>query len=185
MRRVGLRSRAFTLVEILVALAIMGIATAIVIPSMMSAGQMGVQAAARMVIADLLVAQNDAVAAQRSRRVVFEPGFNRYRLTDAAGINLQRSWKGHGGHGSSYIVDFTLDSRFRGVRLVEAEFGDDSFVEFDDLGTPDKGGHVILESEGGRFRVRVANLTGRVTVERVTLEPVVPAVIDPDDPGGL
>lgn len=172
--------RGFTLVEILVTLAIMGIATAVVVPSMMSAGQMSVQAAARMVIADLLVAQNDAVAAQRHRRVIFEPSLNRYRLTDGLGINIHQNWKAHGGGGSEYIVDFTLDGRFRGVQIESATFGSDSFIEFDELGTPDKGGRVILASQGGRFQVNVGNLTGRVTVERLSITPEEPA--DPTEP---
>ncbi|NJL31937.1 MAG: prepilin-type N-terminal cleavage/methylation domain-containing protein [Phycisphaerales bacterium] len=127
-RRVGSR-RAFTLVEVLVVVIIIGIAAAVVVPAMIRPGSLHVQAATRIVIADLLYAQNDAIAQQKPRRAVFDTANNRYRLTDAAGNTLAANWKGSGG--SNYVVDFKNDSRFQGVTLTTAQFGSDDFVEFE------------------------------------------------------
>lgn len=156
--------RAYTLVEVLVVVTILGIVSAVVVPQMLQAGTLGVQAAARMIIADLLFAQNDAVAKQRPRRVIFEQAENRYRVTDEQGETLTHDWRGGD---SKYEVDFDGDRRFAGIRLVEVEFDDDGALEFDEMGSPSTGGHVILEYNDERFRIDVASFTGRVTVEKL------------------
>ena len=68
--------RGFTLVEMLIVVVIVGIAGAIVVPHMLWGSQFGLQAATRMVIADLVYAQNEAVAHQTVCRVVFNGANN-------------------------------------------------------------------------------------------------------------
>ena len=155
--------RAFTLVEILVVLMILGIASAVVVPQMLSAGQLGVQAAVRVVVADLLFAQNDAVTHQQPRQVMFDVAQNRYRLADAQGATLSVAWKS--GQSENYVVDFSQDSRFNGVRLVSCDFGGQTTLAFDEMGGPSSGGNLVLAYNEQRFRVKVAAFTGRVTVE--------------------
>lgn len=161
----GGRERAFTLVEVLVVVIIIGIAAAVVVPAMIRPGSLHVQAATRIVIADLLYAQNDAIAQQKPRRAVFDTANNSYRLTDAAGNTLAANWKGSGG--SNYVVDFKNDSRFQGVTLTTAQFGSDDFVEFSELGSPGSGGTVELTAQGLKYRVIVTDMTGKVSVTRI------------------
>lgn len=158
----GRRSQAYTLIEVLIVVVILGIAAAIVVPAMLQPGTLSIQAAARMVISDLLYAQNEAIAAQAPHRVVFEPQLNRYRLTDASGQTIQSSWKG-----GTYLVDLNRDSRFRGVRLVAADFDGSGTVEFDALGSPSTGGWIDLEAGPVRYRISVAPITGRVSLQQV------------------
>lgn len=155
----------YTLVEVLIIVAILGIAAAIVVPQMLAAGTLGVQAAARIIIADILFAQNDAIAQQRTRKVVFDPANESYSLVDENDAVISARWKGGGDN--NYIVDFTTDSRFQGVVIVSADFGGATpqTLEFDDLGGPLNGGTVEIEYQGERYRVTVASFTGRVTVE--------------------
>ena len=80
---------AFTLVEILIVVVIMGIAGALVVPQLSNAGQMTIQAAARMAIADVLYAQGEAVARQSVYKVVFDVDGNSYQLTDANDVVLR------------------------------------------------------------------------------------------------
>ena len=147
--------------------AILGIAGAIVVPSMLKGGTLGVQAAARTVVADLMYAQNDAIAQQSPRRVVFDTTGQSYRLTDARGDTLHASWLGGDSGSGNYEVDFTDDQRFLGVELVSADFAGDSVIAFDDLGAPDQGGVVELRYEDRTYRITVASFTGRITVEKV------------------
>ena len=158
-------SRGFTLIEVLVVVIIIGIAAAVVVPSMLRPGSLHVQAAARMVISDLLFAQNDAIAKQKPRRVVFDPANNRYRVTDAAGNTLSANWKGVGS--GTYVVDFKTDKRFQGVSMGTVEFDDDSFVEFNELGTPNFGGTIDLSGGGLQYQITVTDMTGKVSVAKV------------------
>lgn len=165
-RRVKL-DRGYTLIEVLVVVTIIGIAGAVVVPHLLESGTLGVQAAARAVVADILYAQNDAIAQQAVRRVVFNVDDNSYVLTDGAGNKLQVSWRSGGGEG--YEVSFSSDSRFEGVRLVKADFDNGAVLQFDNMGTPalSTDGVVELEYNGQRYRIQVAAFTGRVTVLRL------------------
>lgn len=168
----NVRHRAFTLIEILIVVAIMGIAAAIVVPQMLQAGTMGIQAAARMVIADLLYAQNEAIANQAPRKVIFEPAQdgagNCYRITDADGQTIDVDWKG--GDGGNYVVDFEKETgRFGRVKITKVLFSEDDPYEvtFDALGSPSSGGTIELTFQDTVYRITVAAFTGRVTVQKL------------------
>ena len=163
----------YTLVEVLVTVTVMGLAAAIIVPNMLQAGTLGVQAGARIIIADLLFAQNEAMAQQSTRRVVFDTDNNSYRVerydssTSAWVLEFNPS-QGAGNNQQNYEVDFNEDSRFNGVEIVSAEFNDTSTIEFDDLGNPSSGGTIEIRFEEHRYEIKVAPFTGRVTVERIT-----------------
>lgn len=143
---------------------ILGIAGALVVPSMLEGGTLGVQAAARTVVADLLWAQNDAIADQAPRRVIFDVDAQTYRVTDASGDTLEVPWKN--ASQDNFVVDFNDDQRFVGVKLVSASFNGNAAIEFDDLGAPDQGGQIVLSYNDDSYTVTVAPFTGRVTVSR-------------------
>jgi prepilin-type N-terminal cleavage/methylation domain-containing protein len=156
------RSGGFTLVEVLIVVIIVGLAGAVVVPHMLRAGTMTTQAAARTVIADLLYAQNEAIAQQAPRRIAFDVDTNSYRITDANDLTLETTWRVGGG--GAHRVDFDEDGRFQGVRLESVDFAGSSAVQFDDLGAPDNGGSIVIVSNQARYRITVAPFTGRVTV---------------------
>lgn len=159
------RFHGYTLVEVMVVVVVMGIAGAIVVPSMMDQGQMGVQAAVRIVIADVLYAQNEAITQGSAREVRFSPATEAYELTTADGTRIQSTLAGGGGQ--NYRVDFTQDTRFRGVQIESADFGGDPTLSYDDLGTPASGGTIVLTYNNIRFQISVAAFTGRVTVQEL------------------
>jgi len=158
------QSSGFTLVEVLIVVTIMALAAAIVVPRMTQAGQMQIQAAGRMIIADLLIAQNDAISHQATRRVVFDTATNRYWLADGTGSTAGVVWKRDGSIVSSGAVDLDEDGRFDGVTLVAANFNGQSYVEFDALGTPTEGGIIDIRSGDVSYRISVAPLTGRIAI---------------------
>jgi len=158
--------RGYTLVEVLILIGILGLAAALVVPTMLAPGTLGVQSATRIIVADLIFAQNDAMARQAPRQVVFNPTDDSYRLTDNAGATLDASWKG--GDTQNYVIDFQNDARFQGVEIISASFGGDQTIAFDDVGAPDTGGTIELRFNDHRYRITVAEFTGRVTVEKVT-----------------
>ena len=54
------------------------------------------------------------------------------------------------------------------MTIKSATFGSDAAVTFDDLGSPDSGGEVVIEFNDQRYAIRVAAFTGRVTVTRLS-----------------
>ncbi|MCC7146605.1 MAG: prepilin-type N-terminal cleavage/methylation domain-containing protein [Phycisphaeraceae bacterium] len=160
----------FTLVEVIVVIALMGIASAMVIPQMLTSGTLTTQAAGRTIIADLLYAQNDAVARQQTRRVVFDLDNDNYRITDAEGNTIAANWRVGASVSGDYIVDFRGDSRFRGVDLVAANFNDELYIEYNDMGEPSTDGYVEVRNHGLRYRINVGAMTGRVTIAQVADE---------------
>jgi len=158
---------AFTLVEVLIVVAIMGLAAAIVVPQMLNPGKLHIQAAVRSVIADLMVAQNEAVVRHAPRCVVFDIANSQYTLTEGDGTPLSAPWGRDGVH----RVSFRKDNRFKNVRLENANFGSNAeekhIVEFDEMGAPAAGGSIDVVSGTTRYRIKVSDMTGKVTVESV------------------
>src|SRR6476661_4283988 len=76
--------RGFTLVEILAVLVIIGIASAIVIPQLATRDDLRAAAAARILVADLIYAQNMAISQQRPIYVRFDKANNKYSLLSVA-----------------------------------------------------------------------------------------------------
>ncbi|MEM9420226.1 MAG: GspH/FimT family pseudopilin [Planctomycetota bacterium] len=163
----GRLNQAYTLVEVLLVVAILGIVSAAVIPSMLTAGEMGVQAAARVIVADLLYAQNEAIAQQASHKVVFDVANNSYQLQDQNGNALTVDWLN--GSANNYVVDFSNDQRFNGVTITAVNFGatTPNEITYDNLGGPSTGGSITIQFDRQSYRIDVAEFTGRVTVTQI------------------
>ncbi len=153
----------FTLVELMVVVIVIAIAAALVVPQMSSSQEITAQAAARMLISDLTYAQNEAVANQAERKVIFDTANNTYQLTDGDDTPLTSPWQG-----GSYVVDLDNSNRYSGVTLDGVDFGGGQTLVFDGLGSPDNGGTVELSADGRSYRVTVTPFTGRITVESFT-----------------
>ncbi len=172
------RRSAFTLIEVLVVVTIVGILGALVVPSMLSAGTLGLQGAARLVSADIQYAQNEAVASGAERGIEFDPVTNRYRMFDENNVTIDLAWMRTGGHADQldaggdvlipgWTVDFTTDNRFEGVDLVAANFNGTFQVRFDEMGAPVGGtanGSVMLRNAEHRIVIEVDGFTGRVSI---------------------
>jgi len=162
----------YTLIEVLITVAIMGMAAAVVVPNMMQGGSLGVQAGARMIIADIMFTQNEAMAQQSDRRIAFDPDDNSYRVekydSDAGAWVLEFNPVIGGAVGTAnYEIDFDEDSRFKGVEIVSASFNGAKEVSFDDLGNPSAGGTIRLRFDTHVYDIKIAAFTGRITVENV------------------
>src|SRR5689334_20336374 len=79
---------AFTLVEILCVVVIIGIAAAIVVPSIGSRDDLRAASMARVVMADLIYAQNRAVSMQKVQYVRFNTTTQLYEVLDSIGPDV-------------------------------------------------------------------------------------------------
>lgn len=175
----GARSSGYTLIELLIVVAVLGLASALLIPSLRQPDTLKIQAAVRRIIGDLSFAQSDALAQQELRRVYFYADGRGYVIlrdpfdpaTDYIDDPLARGFTNR-----AYIVDFTVDGRFEGITVLAVNIdGGARFITYDELagtvtpiGDPGTGGSITVESLNARYRIDIAPFTGKLTVVNLT-----------------
>lgn len=183
MRRRGLKGRggrgrsAFTLLEMLVTVVVLGIAGALLIPAMGETGILRVQGALRMLVSDMTFIQSDAVAFQERRAIVFDVANNAYTLITVPGNNLDpenNTLYDPSRPGGRYVVSLN-DARFGDSRITNVNFDNNAYLIFDALGGPiadpttntaSNGGSIQVSGMRQNFRITVDAFTGRIRVVR-------------------
>ncbi len=168
--------RAYTLMEVLAVVTIMGIAGALVIPAMGETGVIKVQGAVRQIVSDMTFAQADAVALQERRAVVFDLTASSYSLVAVPGTTIDianNTLFDPTNRTGRFTVNF-VDNQYGNARITAADFGAGSTtLIFDALGgpvasagsnNPGPGGTVRVRGSGNEFVVTVEAFTGRITV---------------------
>ena len=179
--------RSYTLIELIMVMAVLALAAALLVPNIVGSDTMRAQAAVRLLIADLSFAQSDALANQEYRRVVFYVDGSGYCIIevnggaptpddlDDPGVNYVYDPLGHIGR---YIVDYTLDKRFEGVWISAAtidgvDLEDRPEITYDMMGgtvlsntesVPGIGGTVTLSYKDSSYRIDISPFTGKLTV---------------------
>jgi prepilin-type N-terminal cleavage/methylation domain-containing protein len=159
---------AFTLVEVIMVLIVIGIIAAITVPLYVSAASTQLRTAADMIASDLEYAKSMAISTGKSHSVVFDTSAESYSIKDSDGQVIA-----HPVHvGADYAVSFANDSRLDKVDIVSTNFGVADAVSFDNLGAPSDGsgaalkdGLIQLRAEGHTLRVKIQSVTGYVSVE--------------------
>jgi prepilin-type N-terminal cleavage/methylation domain-containing protein len=187
------RRRAFTLVEMLIVVTLMGIAGAMVIPSMSQVGALRGQTAIRTTVADITYAQSEALAHQRRYVIVFgkivaDDGDGGWGVIDGNGyticvppignaavdVGTDFAWDTLDGN-VPFSRDFDLD-RYSGASITGAVFNNPTdTIIFDELGgivndlttdTPGQGGTISFDTPVATYAIDLEAYTGRVTVVR-------------------
>ena len=182
-------SAGFTLIELLVTVAVLGIAAALVVPSMNSTNGLRVQAAVRTVIADIAFAQSDAMAYQ-ARRVI---QFNKVARATTASTYTYVAGNGYTmAEPTGSVLDLTACAMFDpaqpnkplsrnfdtdnygGATISSVNINGGSLLVFDELGGPvstltgnePASGTIDITAVGESFRISIAPYTGVLTVAR-------------------
>jgi len=182
------RPRSYTLIELIMVMAVLALAAALLVPNIVGSDTMRAQAAVRLLIADLSFAQSDALANQEFRRVVFYRDGSGYCIIEVAGgettpadlddpgVNYVYDPLGTMGR---YIVDYTVDDRFEGVSISAANIDNILVIEdrpeitYDLMGgtvlsnsasLPGTGGSVTLSYKDSSYEIDIAPFTGKLTV---------------------
>ena len=188
-------TRGFTLVEIMVVVVILAIVSAIAIP-MMSTDSLRVPSAARMVMSDLLFAQNSAVTTQKTMFVCFSNDKQAYTITYFTGTppgtaptfaavkdGALADWKllNQPTTQSRYMVQFGITgpdspgpisrTKIKSIKIDDVEVALDTFkgFGFDSLGAPvDASGVAINKS----IAITITNLADTVPEATLTISPI-------------
>lgn len=180
--------RCYTLIELIIVIAILGIAGALLIPHLGARSAMTAQGAVRLIIGDLSFAQADALANQELRRVHFYNDGRGYCLVrlDSADLNqpFDENATDHDyvidplsrpGSLGLYIVDFTTDRRFGGITISNVDIdGGSRDLTFDSLGgtiqgngLPGSGGTIHIGSSDETYEITIEPFTGKLTVRQL------------------
>jgi prepilin-type N-terminal cleavage/methylation domain-containing protein len=148
-------TRGFTIVELLLVMVIVAVCCAIGLPRYGRAvAQYRARCAAQRIVADLMLAAQEARSASAPRTVVFETGNNRYRMVGIADLDQP---------GATYAVRLS-DDPYR-VSLISADFAGDATIVFDGFGAPDSGGAIVVGCGDFTRTVTVEPASGRITVQ--------------------
>lgn len=179
----------FTLVELLITVAVLGVATVMVIPSMTQTNGLRVQAAVRLIVSDIAFAQADAMAYQSRRAIVFgqvgRPGAgatysyvsgNGYTLAEPTGnvLDLAANAMYDPAEATKPLFRDLDDPVYGGSSITAANFSGGNLLIFDELGGPvttltgsePASGTIDVSAISDGFRITVAPYTGYVTVVR-------------------
>lgn len=170
--------RAFTLVEVLVVIALLGVAGALVIPQMGSVGVLRIQSAIRQIVSDLTFAQSDAIAFQQRRAVVFDVEHSQYSLVAIPGTRLEpatNTMYDPSKPNGKYVV--TIGGELSGgATITSASFNGVATLIFDDMGAPAAdvtgdapglGGTIRISGQDQVYDIVVEPYTGRITVRKI------------------
>lgn len=174
--------RGYTLIEILIVVALLGLASALLIPNMVGGDSLNAQAAVRLIISDLTFAQHDALAYQGHRKVYFYEDGTGYcitRVTESTyGLEFDEDTADYISDplssGGLYIVDFTADDRFDNITLEASIDGGGRELIFDPLGgtirsggLPGIGGTITVTAGDFSYQITVSPFTGKLTVQEL------------------
>ncbi len=174
---------AFTLIEILVCIVILGIAATLIIPQMSNASDLQAAAAARVLIADLTYAQNAAITSQKTHYVKFTKGSDTdtYSVIDA--VSPAENIVRHPVSQMTFTQKFGVGgvSALSGARIGDIELGTAgaTTIAFDSLGSPSSytsgapvpladPGTIDVTCNGFALRIAIEPYTGELSVTSVT-----------------
>ena len=176
--------RGYTIIELIVTIAVLVIASWILIPYATMGDASAGQSASRMAVSHMLTAQMDAIAEQGYRRVYFYPDGSGWCVEimeqgnlgapfDANTANFAELKTESQGQDGYAIMNFTTDRRFQDISIDNVSFdGGSESVIFDPVGgivasdgSPSTGGSFTLHSGDHSWDIALAPLTGKISVQ--------------------
>ncbi len=156
--------KGFTLVELIIVLVVLSIASMMAIPMMSSASSSQLRSAANLIAADIEYAKSFAISRGQLCSVVFDEGNESYRILDKNGNLIEHPFK----RGSDFIVEFKNDGRLQNVDITAASFDGETTISFDSLASPYSGAGLSTPMNVGTISLSAGGNTAKVNIEPVT-----------------
>ena len=162
---------AFTLVEVLIVVLLLGVVVGLALPSMGDSRMLRLREAARLLAADLEFAENESIAHGDDLRLVkFDTSNNRYWVASAAAPDTPVT---DPSNRQPFLTAFGSGraSGLAGVTIQSVSTGGDAILTFDAYGCPDQATDATVQlaiqaAEGTQtLTVRVKAGSGEVSVE--------------------
>jgi len=179
--------RGYTLIELVIVIALLGLAGALVVPHAIGLSTMETQSAVRRLVADIHFAQSEAISHQGYRRIqFFDDGRGYCLLTvnegmfaapfDESSADYLEDPAGTFGMWGRYIVHYEADDRYGDVQIGAVETdGAGGWITFDALGgivvepgVAAGAGRIVVEGTDEQWEVLVTPMTGRLVVQRLS-----------------
>lgn len=179
--------RGYTLIELVIVVALLGMAGALVVPHAIGISTMETQSAVRRLVADIHFAQSEAISHQAYRRIQFFDDGRGYCLLvvdetsfassfNEATANYLEDPAGTFGMWGRYVVDYEADGRYGDVQIGDVETdGAGNWITFDALGgivvepgVAAGAGRIVVEGTDEQWEVLVTPMTGRLVVQRLS-----------------
>jgi prepilin-type N-terminal cleavage/methylation domain-containing protein len=160
--------RAFTLVEILAVVVILGIAAALILPQISNRDDLRGISIARAIMADLAYAQSRAVSTQKSTYVRFDTTNNKYDLLDQ--IAPADVFMTHPVNGGNFTVQLGAARKddLKNVVFDQVTFDTYKVLMYDEMGTPyayDPSSQTSTALAAGSVRLKSNNYTVTITIQ--------------------
>jgi prepilin-type N-terminal cleavage/methylation domain-containing protein len=139
----------FTLIELLTVLVVLGIASAIAMPSLSAIGTARAAGAQRQIVRDMTYARERAIATGTLHRVVFSTASNNYSLFTVAGTNpagTTQTALSLPGSGAPFVQNLST-GEFAGSSITSVSIGGGSSVTFDWSGTAYASSGAVLSAD--------------------------------------
>jgi len=166
----------FTLVEILMVVVILGIASAIIVPQIGSQDDLRTAAAARLIIADLSYAQNRAIAQQKKHYVRFFG--QQYSVCDSTALTAIDHPLKPAQSSGKYVITFGPGGTngLEKSSIGTVDFASQTIIGFNDLGEPFafdgvtetplmSTGTIIVQSGDIPLTIQIEPFTGEASVQ--------------------
>lgn len=167
---IGARRRAFTLMEVVIGMLILGIVVGLAVPMLGDTRTLSLREAARLLAADIELAQNESLTHGDDLRLVkFEPSTNSYWVATASAPDTPIADPAGGGQLFT-VFGGNRASTLGGVIIQSINLGGDSTLKFDAFGSPDQSTDatitLAIQAAGGTqtLTITIRAGSGEVTV---------------------
>lgn len=162
-------AKGLTLVELVMVLAVIGIASALVVPTLGNTAMTRLQSAATLLVADLGAAQIESLAHSDDLRVfVFDTGTATYHIATASDTTTPIN---NAVSKNPYSVTFGQGraQSLSGVNISSVSVGGDDQLQFGPYGQLDQAtaATITLTAEGNSITITVDPVTGEATIGQI------------------